>query len=154
MVSAESHGWETDEKHVTDARHTNPDNVKRSVDVIRNLAGKYGAKPYSDTVTMIQLLNEPTLWLGDGIQSVTKQYYLDAYEAARRPWGTDKGETSLIIVFHDGFQRMDWWNGYMNGFKDVWIDDHYYQAFVNKYFDITAEEHLRVNLLLSDGFMS
>lgn len=121
--------------------------MKRSVDVVKLLAAKYGSAPYNDTVTMLELLNEPTLWLSKDIKSVTKQYYIDAYQAARRPWGADGDETSLIIVFHDGFQEMKWWDGFMeNGFENVWIDDHYYQAFSQKFFGISAEEHLRVSL--------
>ena len=99
---------------------------------------------------MFELLNEPTLWYGEEIQNVTKQFYLDAYDVARRPWGSEAGnKTNWIIVFHDGFQRMNWWDNYMIGdqYEKVWIDDHYYQAFDERYMGISAEEHLRVSLV-------
>jgi len=97
---------------------------------------------------MFELLNEPTLWLGAEIQTATKQFYLDAYGVARRPWGDNAGnKTNWIVVFHDGFQRMDWWKDYMGGnaYEKVWIDDHYYQAFGQQFRGISAEEHLRVS---------
>ena len=96
---------------------------------------------------MFELLNEPTLWIGADYQNVTRQFYLDAHDVARRPWGDAAGnQTEWIIVFHDGFQRMDWWKDFMVGYKygKVWIDDHYYQAFGRRYMNISAEEHLRV----------
>lgn len=132
---------------MTDHRHTNPDNVKRTVDVIQRISAQYGQPEYSDTVTMLQLLNEPTLWISDEIKTVTKQFYVDAYEVARRPWGTDAGnETDWIIVFHDGWQAMRWWGDTMQGdqYEKVWLDHHYYQAFEADDFGISAEEHLRV----------
>lgn len=122
--------------------------VKRSVDIVRTISTRYGTPQYSDVVTMIELLNEPTLFLNDDIKAVTKQYYLDAYEAARRPWGSASGnKTDWIVVFHDGFQPMSWWSDYMvgDGYEKIWIDDHYYQAFDQKYFDISAEQHIRVS---------
>jgi glucan 1,3-beta-glucosidase len=117
---------------LSSARPHDPVYVDRTVEVIRTLAAKYGSPPYSDTVTMIELLNEPAISVSDEMAKVTKQYYLDAYEAARWPWGREAGnQTDLIIVFHDGFRELMYWDGFLTGdeFEKVWIDDHYYQVF-------------------------
>lgn len=131
------------------SRHKDPVNVQRSVDVIRTISLTYGGSEYADVVTMLQLLNEPKLFADDeDLKTVTKQYYLDAYEAARRPWiGYPESETDWIIVLHDGFLPLSFWTDYMvgDGFRDIWTDSHEYQAFGEEYYNISAEEHLRVS---------
>ena len=87
-------------------RHSDPNNVKRTVDLIKTISKQYGTPAYADTVTMIELLNEPTLWISNSMKSVTRQYYFDRYEAARRPWSTSAGnKTDWIVIFNDGFKR-------------------------------------------------
>lgn len=137
---------------LSSARPHDPVYVDRTVEVIRTLAAKYGSPPYSDTVTMIELLNEPAISVSDEMAKVTKQYYLDAYEAARWPWGREAGnQTDLIIVFHDGFRELMYWDGFLtgDGFEKVWIDDHYYQVFGVRDGNVTAEQHIRVGSDLS-----
>ena len=128
-------------------------NIQRSVNVIRTIASKYGAAEYKNTLTMLQLLNEPKLSEGAELQEATKRYYRDAYAAARYPWssGSNRGDkTHLVIVLHNGFMNMDWWNGFDIGDggedDEWWLDDHYYQSFDQKYYWISAEEHLRVSI--------
>jgi len=97
---------------------------------------------------MLLLLNEPTLWIDDEIKRVTKQYYVDAYNVARRPWGVEGGnKTDWIILIHDGWQPLQWWGDILQGpqYEKVWIDHHHYQAYDDSDYNISAEEHIRVS---------
>ena len=79
-------------------------------------------------------------------QQVLKQYYMDAYQVARQPWGPTGAETDLIVVLQDGFMPMTWWGGFMTGnpYTNVWMDNHYYQAFTSNYGSMNAGTHIKV----------
>ena len=97
---------------------------------------------------MLLLLNEPTLWIDDEIKRVTKQYYVDAYNVARWPWGVEGGnKTDWIILIHDAWQPLQWWGDILQGpqCEKVWIDHHHYQAYDDSDYNISAEEHIRVS---------
>jgi aryl-phospho-beta-D-glucosidase BglC (GH1 family) len=121
------------------------------VDIVKKISTLYGTPQSADTLTQLSLLNEPTLWISDQIKTVTRQFYQDAYQVARHPWGS-LNKTDWTIIIHDGFQRQTYWNDFMTeaqGYEKVWIDDHYYQAFGKEDFGISAEEHMRVSQSLN-----
>ena len=150
-------------------RYQNATNVQRTLDVVRQIAQKYTMPAYSDVVTMIELINEPSLWVSDQFKVVLKQYYLDAYDIVRNPWGQFGMETETIVLLQDGFQPMSWWGDFMtpnfNGgnYKAVWMDNHYYQgesrsifgqdladsrlAFTDYYGQLDAAGHINVRRL-------
>jgi glucan 1,3-beta-glucosidase len=58
------------------------------------------------------MLNEPATYLNNNLLQVTRQYWYDAYGAARYPWGnSDKSGLGLIIS--DGFQPLNTFENYM-----------------------------------------
>ena len=128
-------------------RHSNWDNVGRTVYEINYLAAMYGTAEWEDTVTVLELLNEPTSTNADDYLDVLKQYYLTAYDSARHPWGPDGNETSFVVAIHDGFQQLSVWDNYMKEpqYHHVMIDNHYYHSFDQSYFQISADDHIQVS---------
>lgn len=124
-----------------------PKNVQRSVDVIHKIALKYSAPEYNQTVTSIGLLNEPAGFKGgDKMKQTIKQYYEDAFKAARLPWEGKKDESGMYIVLHDAFQSLDgfWGNGFMHGdgYDGIGMDVHYYQIFSKDENSWDADKHI------------
>jgi glucan 1,3-beta-glucosidase len=109
--------WQTDKK-----------NVDRTVAVIKTIASMF--KDMTGTVPTIAPLNEPAGFFGDEILKVTKQYWLDSYDAIRHPYGSPK-ESNTVVMIHDAFQPADYWKNFMPSpqWEGVIMDTHVYQMF-------------------------
>lgn len=97
------------------ARATSSTNVDRTVAVIQRIAQKYADPSYWQVVTSLALLNEPATYLNNNLLQVTRQFWYDAYGAARYPWsaqGSDS-KSGLALVISDGFQPLETFEGYM-----------------------------------------
>ncbi|KAG9298614.1 hypothetical protein G9A89_012682 [Geosiphon pyriformis] len=81
-----------------------PDNVPRTIRVLQTMTKRL--LPYQDTVTAINILNEPLNWGGNQIE-VTRKFYLDTYKAIRAI-----GSQALIVI-HDTFLAFSEWQGFM-----------------------------------------
>lgn len=99
------------------------DTTTQTLQAIRTLAERYAG--FTDTVTAIQLLNEPANW-GINMDDLKKFYY--------DGWGTvrdSNGDT--VVVMHDAFEDIQsYWNGFANsqsGLNGVMLDTHIYQIF-------------------------
>lgn len=93
-------------------RAENPANVQRAVKVVESISRKYSDPSYFGVVTSLAMLNEPATYLDYNLLQVTRQYWYDAYGAARYPWGnSDKSGLGLIIS--DGFQPLNTFENYM-----------------------------------------
>jgi len=81
---------------------------------------------------MLGLLNEPATLVSNDLLRTTRQYWYDAYGAARYPWAQSgsASKSGLALVIHDGFQSLDTFNNFMSepSFEDVFIDTHNYQV--------------------------
>lgn len=75
----------------------NPAHVERTLQTIRQLAGRYGASP---ALLGISLLNEPS---ADLPKSVLKRFYQEAYATVRQVCGPD-----TWVVMSDGFRPRRW----------------------------------------------
>ncbi len=84
---------------------------------------------------MLGLLNEPATLVSNDLLRTTRQYWYDAYGAARYPWAQSgsASKSGFALVIHDGFQSLDTFNNFMSepSFEDVFIDTHNYQVFDN-----------------------
>ncbi|KAF8983682.1 glycoside hydrolase superfamily [Cyathus striatus] len=108
--------------------HTNQDNIKRTNTIIKRLASDF--KNMTVTVPVIEPLNKPAGFYGDGFLSVTKQYWYDSYGNIRYPYGTDQVSNTVIMI-HDSSMPIGYWNGFMNphSYEGVILDTHIYQIF-------------------------
>ena len=108
-------------------------NVLRTKAVVQSLALKYSDPSYWQVVTALGLLNEPATYLNDNLKSTTRQYWYDAYGAARYPWAPQgsASKSGLLLVIHDGFQPISDFDNFMSepNWEDVALDHHNYQVF-------------------------
>lgn len=114
-----SPGWFNKQEYATRAKNT-----------IDTLAKRFTASKYANTVTAIELLNEPLTTSGpSNALSFTQDYYKDAYYTVRYAQGSSPTGTTVMI--HDGFQSLDTWNGFMQPptYENVVLDHHQYSVF-------------------------
>jgi hypothetical protein len=129
-------GYDNSGKRGNAEWNTDSNNVLRTKLVIQSLAQKYSDPSYWQVVTMLGLLNEPATYLNSDLLATTRQYWYDAYGAARYPWAASgsASKSGLALVIHDGFQPISTFNNYMTepNFEDVFLDTHNYQVFSNE----------------------
>ncbi|PWN45968.1 putative EXG1-exo-beta-1,3-glucanase, major isoform [Ceraceosorus guamensis] len=113
----------------------------RAKNVLQTLAQRYVND--RDTVTQIQLLNEPLTTNGDGRLDFTRSFYNDAYYAVRYARGSQPTDYSISI--HDGFQPLSAWQGQFQPpqYEQVVLDTHIYTMFDVGKIAQTQEERLR-----------
>lgn len=119
--------------------HTDPANIRRTLDILGRLAARYSRHP---ALYGIEMLNEPIsedLWMktrknyppsdenrAKGSCAVPLEvlfdFYTRGYETLRRHLDEDKA-----VMFHDGF-RLKAWKDFMRGpeYKNVILDTHLY----------------------------
>lgn len=146
-----------------------PDEVDFVLSVLGRLAERYGMRP---GLWGIQILNEPMLekvWIHANVQKnyppvdedmargsrgvnneFLRHFYIEAHDVLRRNMGTEK-----YIVFHDGFDLMQW-KDFMRGekYKNVVLDTHMYLVFAaiearNMGFGNTVQDYQRI---ISENF--
>lgn len=98
---------------------------------------------------MMSLLNEPATFMNDNLLRTTRQYWYDAYGAARYPWAPQgsASKSGLALIISDGFQPLETFNNFMNepNFETVFIDTHNYQVFNDDYQTWDQNRHIRVS---------
>ena len=96
-------------------RAENPANVRRAVSVVERISKQYSDPSYYGVITSLAMLNEPATYLNNNLLQVTRQYWYDAYGAARYPWAKDgrSDKSGLALIISDGFQPLDTFKDYM-----------------------------------------
>ncbi|WVR07519.1 hypothetical protein IAU60_004561 [Kwoniella sp. DSM 27419] len=80
----------------------------------------------------------------DQMLQTTKQYWKDAYGAARYP-NVDSSKSGLELVIHDAFQNLSTYQGFMTepDYEGVFIDTHHYQIFNDDYMTWNYDRHIQ-----------
>lgn len=119
-----------------------PENLARSISVLKTMAAKYGQAKYADVVVGLELVNEPISWDNNKFNT-TQAWAQDAYAAVK----AEAENESLVIVVHDAFEGAGVWtdvaeklNG--DGPKTFGIDTHLYQLFTDADNSLTQAEHI------------
>jgi glucan 1,3-beta-glucosidase len=102
---------------------SSPENVKRSLNAVKDIAKAVVRDNLGDVVTGFGVLNEP---FADCDVAVVKQFYNDALKAVRNAMGMN---TSVYIG--DMFNSTNWNNGWWTDedeFTDTFLDSHYYHG--------------------------
>lgn len=76
--------------------HNDEENVKRTRAVLQTIIDDFAK--YSDTVTAIELLNEPAGFVGQKMVDTVKQYYYDGYGQVRYPQKAENVRTASDTV--------------------------------------------------------
>ena len=94
--------------------------VQQTLKALNGLAARY--KGDTDTVTSIELLNEP---LGPSLNlDGVKTFYQDGYDTIH------KSTNDMVVCFHDAFQDFSsYWNNVLSSSPNVMLDTHQYQIF-------------------------
>ncbi|KAF8640742.1 hypothetical protein AX17_000393 [Amanita inopinata Kibby_2008] len=122
--------------------HSNNTNVQRTDNIIKRIAGTY--KDSTSVVPVIAPLNEPAGYYGDSVLSVVRQYWYDSYGNIRYPYGTSQ-QSNTIVMIHDAFQSLSYWNGFMPPpkWQGVIMDTHIYQIFSNALVAYSDSQHIQ-----------
>lgn len=95
--------------------------------------------------TLIRFI-EPATYLNELLLQTARQYWYNAYGAARYPFGNND-KSGLALVIHDGFQPLNTFENYMTEpeYEDVLLDTHNYQVFNDEYVAWNWDEHISVS---------
>jgi glucan 1,3-beta-glucosidase len=74
------------------------ENVNRTKAALQTLLDDFYVPEYYDTVTSIELLNEPAGFLGGKMMDVVKQFYYDSYGQVRYPASADGNTTASDLL--------------------------------------------------------
>ncbi|KAL0581059.1 hypothetical protein V5O48_000952 [Marasmius crinis-equi] len=124
--------------------HTQQTNIDITNEVLRMIVDQFGG---DSTVPTIAPLNEPAAFAED-IMNATKKYWLDSYDSIRYPQGKGllEWESNTMVLIHDAFQGVKFWNGFMPSpkYENYGLDKHIYQIFSNDEVSRNEAEHIRV----------
>jgi len=116
----------------------NQENIQRSINVLTEAARIVNAAEWRDTVTIIQLLNEPVIWDDyNNRLNILKDFYRRAYDSIRAV------NSAIIIAVHDAFIGYDNWYYLRDDshYRDVMLDTHLYQVFGGGWDQISCTVH-------------
>lgn len=119
---------------------SSPDNIPRTLSVLKIIASTYGTDEYKGVVTAIEVINEPVAWDANSIATI-KQFYDNAYTTVRAA----SSDNQLLIVMHDAFQPLSSWQGFMPPpqSQGVSLDTHIYHVFDRGQLAWSQSEHLQ-----------
>jgi glucan 1,3-beta-glucosidase len=115
--------------------HANPENISRTVDVIGQIAEKYGKHP---SLWGIELLNEPSR---DIPLAKLQEYYRIAYFEARQ-------FTDRRIIISDAYRPIAEWEDFIKSpdYIGLLLDVHLYQVFDPRDKQLSFDEHIAKTL--------
>jgi glucan 1,3-beta-glucosidase len=142
--------------HAGDVKWQTGDNEENSIEVLKAIAKKYGAKEYADVVVAIELANEPKVCSGGQTGAGSecndlgkmKSWTEKAFRAVRDASAND----NLRVIMHDGFLTPQKWvdvgkslNPKSATMKNApfGIDTHLYQNQQKSDSKMTNEKHIR-----------
>ncbi|OBA23820.1 hypothetical protein METBIDRAFT_76763 [Metschnikowia bicuspidata var. bicuspidata NRRL YB-4993] len=123
-------------------------NIELTELVLRQIYEKYGgasfSERYNDTIIGIEVLNEP---FGPKLSMADLElFYTNTYLDARLLQATNN-----TIVFHDAFQALGYWDGFLNSTGNmpgrlqnynILIDHHHYEIFFPAQLSSNISEHI------------
>ncbi|CAL8088170.1 unnamed protein product [Orchesella dallaii] len=115
------------------------ENLQRATNVIKQIATWANGTNWRDTVTIIELLNEPILWGNEYSTRLArlKQYYRMSYDAVRAV------NDIAVVAVHDAFIDPSNWYYLRDDSHYYWmmLDTHIYQVFGDEYKNLTCQQH-------------
>ena len=119
--------------------HTNEEYINYSLLTLERLAERYHER---SALHGIEVLNEPR-W--DIDTNLLKKYITEGYHRIRKYCRAE----DVAIIFHDGFRSFHEYVGFLKEpeFRNVAMDIHRYQCFVQSDIDLDIYGHLRLNVV-------
>jgi len=133
--------------------HSNATNVQRTDKIMMTIASMFANNP--NVVSAIAPLNEPAGFDGDAVLDVVRQYWFDSYGNIRFPFGTSQ-ESNTVVVLHDAFQPLSFWDGFMQPpmWQGVAMDTHQYQVFSDSQVAMSQQQHIQAACALGSELSS
>eukprot|EP00934_Nitzschia_sp_Nitz4_P008923 Nitzschia sp. Nitz4//scaffold86_size83305//29277//31191//NITZ4_005254-RA/size83305-snap-gene-0.165-mRNA-1//-1//CDS//3329559226//8913//frame0 len=122
-----------------------PQNVQRSLDVIKQVCDKIVEDDLRDVVTGFGLLNEP---MSDCKEDVLKEFYNNGRKIV-----VDTLGAYTAIHVGDMFQPHGWNDGWWSSeleYNNTMLDSHYFQAFAAEYREYSPKKHIELVCAISD----
>ncbi|KAI0239848.1 hypothetical protein L0F63_002193 [Massospora cicadina] len=104
----------------------------RMLDVLRKVTDLFSTREFKETVTAIELVNEPANSLLDFEK--LKAFYEDGYKVIR------KRSKGVMVTFHDAFCSLEEWE-YLSSKSNILLDTHIYNAFDLRFLTFTHNDH-------------
>ncbi|KAE9390719.1 glycoside hydrolase [Gymnopus androsaceus JB14] len=125
-------------------------NIQRTDAIIKTIANMF--KGNTNVVPVIAPLNEPAGFDGEAVLEAVRQYWYDSYGNIRYPYGSSQ-ESNTVVLLHDAFQPLSYWNGFMNlpGWQGVAMDTHIYQMFSDADVARTNAQHISAACQMEDS---
>ncbi|KAN0062757.1 hypothetical protein ACQY0O_004952 [Thecaphora frezii] len=103
--------------------------LDRTLAILRTMSKEFSKRKYANSVSAIELVNEPIL-----ADSVLLDLYYKGYDAVRHPNGADGAESPLLVVIGDGFKSpaySKFWEDKFQApeYEGVALDSHIYTIF-------------------------
>ncbi|KAI1785382.1 glycoside hydrolase [Ganoderma leucocontextum] len=101
-------------------------NAQRTLDIVRSIVEFASQPEWQSVIMMVGVVNEP--YLPAVGQEQLQSFYYEAYKMIRDITGVGEGKGPMII-YHDGFDTLERWGGFLTGADRIAIDTHVYFAF-------------------------
>lgn len=120
----------------------NATNVQRTINILQTMSREFSQSKYSNSVTALELLNEPVT-----DRNVVLDFYQRAYQVVRYPNGRNNAESPLLVVIGDEFVSpaySDYWNDKLRPpqYEGVSLDSHIYTIFDDKSLRLSQKDRL------------
>ncbi|CAG8635420.1 46468_t:CDS:2 [Gigaspora margarita] len=124
----DSVGWQT----------SAADNIPRTIKVVKIMTERFNTPEFKNTVTAINVLNEPSNWGGNQL-NITQKFYKDSYNVVRHM------NNDILVVFHTAFLPLKTWHNFLSssGFDRIVLDTHNYAVFEYSLLALNQEQRLK-----------
>lgn len=115
-------------------------NLKVTYSVLQYMLEKYSRDEYLDTVTGIELINEPLGPVLD-MDKLKNDFLLPAYNYLRNTL-----QRNQIVILHDAFQQGHYWDDFLTSTDNFWgvlLDHHHYRIFENGELQSSIDQHVQ-----------
>ncbi|KAJ9060170.1 hypothetical protein DSO57_1033759 [Entomophthora muscae] len=112
----------------------------RMINVLKKTAKLFAKQEFRDTVTAIELVNEPASRKLN--MNKLKWFYEKGYKVVR------KYNPYVMVTFHDAFWSLERWE-YLALKKNVMLDTHFYNVFDERLVKMNLQQHLNHSCGLS-----
>jgi glucan 1,3-beta-glucosidase len=126
-------GWPSSGRVGDPGWHKDPDQIDQTINVIGQIAQRYGSHP---GLWGVELMNEPHR---EVLISTLQDYYRRAYQKFREYVSPDKA-----VIISDAYRPIAEWGDFINSpeFNNIFLDIHLYQTFSERDKRLAFEERI------------
>lgn len=120
----------------------NATNIQRTIDILQTMSREFSKSKYANSVTALELLNEPVT-----DKDVVLDFYQRAYQVVRYPNGPSAAESPLLVAISDEFVSpaySTYWDDKLRPptYEGVALDTHIYTIFDDKSLRLSSKDRI------------